>query len=73
MSYSSSIFHSYAIELNYKLFFVYATYFINLLYSKTKEWKKILSSKWFFKVFKNKLSFFMCIVNENIYNKTKHI
>jgi len=26
-----------------------------------------------FEVFENKLSFFVCIVDENIYNETKHI
>jgi hypothetical protein len=26
-----------------------------------------------FHVFKNKLFFFVCIVNENMYNETKHI
>ena len=41
----SKIFHSYAVKFNCKLFFVYATYFINFLYSKRKECKKILSSK----------------------------
>jgi hypothetical protein len=33
---SSKIFHSYAVELNCK-FFLFASYFINLLYSKRKE------------------------------------
>jgi hypothetical protein len=41
---SSRIFHSYAVELNCKLFFVCATYFINLLYSKRKEWEKTMLS-----------------------------
>jgi hypothetical protein len=45
LSHSSKIFHSYAVELNCKLFFACATYFINLLYWKRKEWKKMLSSK----------------------------
>jgi len=37
LPYLSRIFHSYAVELNCKLFFVCATYFINLLYPKRKE------------------------------------
>jgi hypothetical protein len=40
LPHSSRIFHSYTIELNCKFFFVCATYFINLLYLKRKEWKK---------------------------------
>jgi hypothetical protein len=40
LPHSSRIFHSCTIELNIRLFFVYATYFINLLYLKRKEWKK---------------------------------
>jgi hypothetical protein len=50
MSYSSSIFHSYAIELNYKLFFVYATYFINLLWLWLEKSCFIKSNDWFEKI-----------------------
>ena len=45
--YSNKIFHSYAIEFNSKLFFICAIYFINVSYLKRKEWKKMLSFKWF--------------------------
>jgi hypothetical protein len=34
------IFHSYAIELNCKLFFICVIYFINLLYLKMKKYVK---------------------------------
>jgi len=67
LPHSSRIFHSCTIELNIRLFFVYATYFINLLYLKRKEWKKkCWVSSNLFQAFKNKLSFFVCIVDENI-------
>jgi hypothetical protein len=67
LPHSSKIFHSYAIKLNCKHFFICATYFKNLLYSKRKEWKKkywVLSD--LFQVLKNKLSFYVCFVDENI-------
>jgi hypothetical protein len=59
LSHSSKIFHLYAVELNCKLFFICATYFINLLYLKRKEWKKKLSSKWFISSFQKKNFFFL--------------
>jgi hypothetical protein len=66
LPHSNRIFHSYAIKLNCKLFFVCVAYFINLLYSKKKERKKYWVLSYLFQVFKNKLFFFICIVDENI-------
>jgi len=64
LSHSSRIFHSYAVELNSKLFFVSSTYFIHLLYLKRKEWKCWVLSD-LFQAFKINF-FFICIVDENI-------
>jgi hypothetical protein len=58
LPHSSRIFHLYAVEINCKLFFVCATYFINLLYSREKNRKKkcwILND--LFQAFENKISF----------------
>jgi hypothetical protein len=43
LSHSSMIFHLYAVELNCKLFFVCATYFLNCYIRRGENEKKILT------------------------------
>jgi len=57
ISFKHDFFYLYAVEPNCKFFFICPTYFINLLYSKRKEWKKCWVLSDLFQVFKNKLFF----------------
>jgi hypothetical protein len=47
LSHSSRIFHSYAVELNCKLFFLWNLFYKFVIFEKERIIKKILSSKWF--------------------------
>jgi hypothetical protein len=65
---STMNFHSYAVELNCELFFLCNLFYKFVLFEeKRMQKKKSLFLSDLFQVFKNKLLFFVCIVDKNIH------